>query len=342
MTKTMNAIAYTTNLPVSDSASLEDTVLPLPEVGPHDLLVEVGAVSINPVDVKVRSGVDPAGTPKVLGYDAAGIVRVTGAEVTLFGAGDRVYYAGAIDRPGSNAQFHAVDERIVGAMPSSLDFAQAAALPLTSITAWEGLFEKLRLTRESTGTLLIVGGAGGVGSMVIQLAKALVPSLRIIASASRTESRAWVTNLGADDTVNHGAALLEDAKLVAPEGIDYIFSTNSAGQMGVYVELLNPFGQIVAIDDPGEQDVSLLKPKSLTWHWEFMFTRSTFQTPDMIEQHHLLNRVAAMVDAGTLSTTVTSTLRPLNAETMRAAHAQVESGSTVGKVVVVAQPAAGS
>lgn len=341
MTTTMNAVAYTRSLPISNPASLEDVALPVPEVGPRDLLVEVRAVSVNPVDVKVRTNNDPGGTPKVLGYDAAGTVRAVGDAAALFDEGDDVYYAGAINRPGTNSQFHVVDERLVGTKPASLDFAEAAALPLTSITAWEGLFDRLRLTPSSTGTLLMVGGAGGVGSMVIQLAKALVPGLQVIASASRPESRDWVLALGADDTVNHGDALAADVRRVAPDGVDHIFSTNSAGQLAAFAEVLTPFGQIVAIDDPGPVDLSALKSKSLTWHWELMFTRSLFQTPDMVEQHVLLDRVASMVDAGTIRSPLTRTLSPLNAENLRAAHAQVESGRTVGKVVVAEAAPAG-
>jgi NADPH2:quinone reductase len=336
MTETMNAVAHTKNLPISDDASLEDVLLPLPEVGPKDLLVEVKAVSVNPVDVKVRSGNDPAGRPTVLGYDAAGTVRAVGTDVTLFKAGDDVYYAGAINRGGSNAQFQAVDERLVGGKPKTLDFAQAAALPLTSITAWEGLFVKLGLSTDSTGTLLMIGGAGGVGSMVIQLVKALIPGLHVIASASRKESQEWVRSLGAHETVRHGEALREDVQRVAPEGVDYIFTTNSAGQLDAFVEILKPFGQIVAIDDPGQVDVAQLKSKSLTWHWELMFTRSLFQTPDRIEQHRLLNKVASMVDAGIIRSTLTRTFHPINAENLRKAHAMVESGHTLGKIVVAA------
>ena len=336
MTKTMNAVAYTKNLPISDDASLEDVLLPMPEVGPKDLLVEVNAVSVNPVDVKVRSGNDPAGTPRVLGYDAAGTVRAVGADVTLFKAGDDVFYAGAINRGGSNAQFQAVDERLVGGKPKTLDFAQAAALPLTSITAWEGLFGKLGLSPDSTGTLLMIGGAGGVGSMVIQLVKALIPGLRVVASASRKESQEWTRSLGAHETVRHGEALREDVQRVAPEGVDYIFTTNSAGQLDAFVEILKPFGQIVAIDDPGQVDVAQLKNKSLTWHWELMFTRSLFQTPDMIEQHLLLNKVASMVDAGIIRSTLTHTFDPIDAENVRKAHAMVESGHTLGKIVIAA------
>lgn len=308
--------------------------LPVPELRPHDLLVEVNAVSVNPVDGKVRETTDPAGTPKVLGYDAAGIVREVGPEVTLFSVGDEVYYAGAINRPGSNSALHAVDERIVGHKPATLNFAEAAALPLTTITAWEGLFDKLKIAEDSTGTLLVVGGAGGVGSMVIQLAKAVAPGIRVIASATRPETREWVRSLGADDTVNHGNALSDEVARVAPEGIDYIFSTNSAGQLAAYVSILNPFGHVVSIDDMPQVDLGDFKTKSLSWHSEFMFTRSVFETPDMVEQHVLLEKVAALVDAGTVRTTITSTLSPVNAEQMRAAHAMVESGRMLGKVVV--------
>jgi len=340
MTENMKAIAYTKNAPVSEPMSQEDVVLPLPQIGARDLLVEVKAVSVNPADVKIRANVDPEGTSKVLGYDAAGIVHAVGDEVTLFNIGDKVYYAGDITRPGTNSEFHAVDERIVGTMPTSLEFAQAAALPLTSITAWEGLFDRFGLHAQSTGTLLMIGGAGGVGSMVIQLAKALAPRVRVIASATRPESREWVLGLGADDTVRHGEHLREDVLRVDPEGVNYIFSTNSEGQLPAYVDVLAPFGKIVAIDDPSELDVLALKTKSLSWHWEFMFTRSMFQTPDMIQQHHLLDRVAALVDAGTVRTTLTTTLDPITAENLRAAHALVESGRTLGKVVVAAEASA--
>ena len=342
MIENMKAIAYTKNAPVSEPTSQEDVTLPLPQIGARDLLVEVKAVSVNPADAKIRANVDPEGASKVLGYDAAGIVHAVGGEVTLFNVGDKVYYAGDVTRQGTNSEFHAVDERIVGTMPTSLDFAQAAALPLTSITAWEGLFDRFGLHAESTGTLLMIGGAGGVGSMVIQLAKALAPGVRVIASATRPESREWVLGLGADDTVRHGEHLREDVLKVAPEGVNYIFSTNSEGQLTAYVEILQPFGKIVAIDDPTEMDVLALKTKSLSWHWEFMFTRSMFQTPDMIEQHHLLDRVAALVDAGTVRTTLTTTLAPISAENLRAAHALVESGRTLGKVVVAAEPSVAS
>ena len=336
MTETMNAIAYSTNLPITDPNSLQDVTVPVPELRPHDLLVEVMAVSVNPADVKVRANVDPGGNPTVLGFDASGRVTAVGSEVSLFSVGDEVYYAGSNIRPGSNSALHAVDERIVGHKPATLSFAEAAAMPLTTITAWEGLFDKLKLTQNTTGTLLVIGGAGGVGSMVIQLAKAVIPGLRVIASATRPETREWVRSLGADDTVNHGDGLRDDVAKVAPEGVDYIFSTNSTGQTPAFVDILNPFGEIVTIDGPPMVEAPDFVGKSLSWHSELMFTRSAFETPDMVEQHILLDKVAALVDAGTVRTTLTSTLSPLNAEQMRAAHAQVESGRMIGKVVVSA------
>lgn len=334
MTETMNAIAYSASLPISDPASLEDVTVPVPELRARDLLVEVKAVSVNPADVKVRANMDPGGTPTVLGFDASGVVRAVGPEVTLFQVGEEGYYAGSNTRPGSNSALHAVDERIVGHKPASLNFAEAAALPLTTITAWEGLFEKLKIAADSTGTLLVVGGAGGVGSMVIQLVKAVAPGIRVIASATRPETREWVRALGADDTVNHGDALHNDVAQVAPEGIDYIFSTNSTGQLTPFVSILNPFGQVVSIDGIPQGDFGDFQRKSLSWHTELMFTRSAFQTPDMVKQHELLEKVSALVEAGTVRTTLTSTLSPFTAEQLRAAHAQVESGRMLGKVVV--------
>ncbi|WP_026037639.1 zinc-binding alcohol dehydrogenase family protein [Salinibacterium sp. PAMC 21357] len=340
MTDTMNAVAYSHALPIDDPTSLEDVTLPVPAVGPHDLLVKVVAVSVNPADVKVRSDMDPGGMPTVLGFDAAGTVTAVGSDVTLYAVGDEVYYAGAMGRSGSNAELQAVDERIVGTKPKSATFAEAAALPLTTLTAWEGLFDKLKLTAESTGTLLIVGGAGGVGSMVIQLLKARTPGIRIIASAGREASQEWVRGLGADDVVRHGDHLVADTQAVAPEGVDYIFSTNSVGQVERYVELLNPFGEIVATDNPGLIDLGMFSGKALSWHAELMFTRPTFGRADMVEQHNILTEVGRMIDAGTATSTATTTFGPINAEQLRLAHASVETGRTLGKVVVTNEPLA--
>ncbi|GER22934.1 NADPH:quinone reductase [Zafaria cholistanensis] len=303
-------------------------------MGPRDLLVEVRAVSVNPVGIKVRGrGADQA-EPQILGYDAAGVVQAVGAEASLFAVGDEVYYAGAINRPGTNTQLHVVDERIVGPKSASLTFAEAAALPLTAITAWEGLFDKLKLTSDSGGTLLMVGASGGVGSVVLQLLRALVPQMRVIATASRPEAEDWVRSLGAHETVNHRGDLRSEIRQVAPEGIDYIFTANSEDQTELYIDVLNPFGQIVAIDDPGSVDVIGLKPKALSWHWEFMFARSLHQAADQIRQHELLAEVAQLVASGEVRSTVTTTLRPIAAEQIREAHRLVESGHMIGKVVI--------
>lgn len=333
----MKAVAYTRSLPIDDPASLTDVVLDVPTVRPRDLLIEVRAVSVNPVDVKVRAGNDPQGTPKVLGFDAAGVVRAVGADVTMFAPGDEVYYAGDIGRPGTNSQFHAVDERIVAKKPTTLDFAQAAALPLTAITAWEGLFDKLRITAETTGTLLMVGATGGVGSVVMQLVRALVPGVRVIATAADEDAVEWVRSLGAAEVVNHRRDLREEVGRVAPDGVDYVFTAHSSGQVEIYADLLTPFGQIVAIDDPETLDVLPLKTKAISWHWEFMFARPMHDTPDLIRQHELLTRVAELVDAGSVRTTVTTVLSPIDAEQLREAHRLVETGHVRGKVVIAAR-----
>ncbi|MDG6100807.1 zinc-binding alcohol dehydrogenase family protein [Dactylosporangium aurantiacum] len=307
---------------ISTAQGLRDVELPVPTPGARDLLVRVHAVSVNPVDHKVRRG----GGDKVLGWDAAGVVVAVGSEVSLFTPGDEVYYAGSIDRPGTNARLHLVDERIVGHKPRSLSFAAAAALPLTTITAWETLFDRFRLDAGSTGTLLVLGAAGGVGSMVIQLARALT-GLRVVGSASRDESRTWALDLGAHDVVGH-----DDL----PEGVDYIFSPNTGapGLIERFARILRPGGAITAIDEPEGLDLLPLKAKSISFHWELMFTRPLFQTPDMIAQHELLDRVADLVDAGTIRSTLTTQLSPIDAATLTRAHEMVEGGHMVGKVVV--------
>jgi zinc-binding alcohol dehydrogenase family protein len=332
MTETMRAVAYRTSLPISDPASLEDVELPVPAPGPRDLLVRVEAVSVNPVDTKVRKGNDPGGLPKVLGYDAAGVVTAVGSDVTLFAVGDEVYYAGSIDRPGTNAQFHVVDERIAGHKPRTLGFAEAAALPLTTITAWETLFDRFRLGADSTGTLLALAAAGGVGSMVLQLARSLT-GLTVIGTASRPESRQWARDFGAHEVVDHHD-LVANVRGVAPDGVDYVFSPNTRDMIEPFAELLRPGGEITAIDEPEGLELLPLKPKSITFHWELMFTRPLHETDDMIAQHDLLERVAELVDAGTIRTTLSTELGPIEAATLRRAHEMLESGHTVGKVVV--------
>ena len=316
----------------SPDASLRDITVDVPELRPRDVLVRVLAVSVNPVDVKQRAALQDSEQPKVLGYDAAGVVEAVGPEVTTLSVGDEVWYAGDITRPGSNAELQAVDERIVSRKPSSLSFAEAAALPLTTITAWESLFDRFRLTQESTGDLLVLGAAGGVGSIMIQLAKALT-GVRVIATASRAESRAWAQRMGADIVVNHHH--LRDEMLAAvPGGVDYVFSPHSAGNIDAYEAIVKPFGHITAIDEPEGLELVGLKAKSIAWHWELMFTRSMFETPDMIEQQRLLARAADLVDQGILRTTLTKTITDFSAAGLAEAHRDVESGRMAGKVVV--------
>lgn len=326
----MTAIGSYTGGPVD---VLQDVVIAIPEPRPHDVLVRVLAISVNPVDTKQRVSLPSSEAPKILGYDAAGIVEAVGSEVTTLSVGDEVWYAGDITRPGSNAEFQAVDERIVSRKPTSLSFGDAAALPLTTITAWESLFDRFGLTRESTGDLLVLGAAGGVGSIMIQLAKALT-SVRVIATASREESRAWALGLGADAVVDHHD-LRDETLSVAPGGVDYLFSPHSKGNIDIYADIVKPFGQIAAIDEPDGLDLVGLKAKSIAWHWELMFTRSMFETPDMIEQQRLLAETARLVDERVLRTTVTKTIADFSAAGLQQAHRDVESGRMTGKVVVV-------
>lgn len=331
-TSSTTAIGYRANLPITDPQSLIVEDVEVPALGSHDLLVEVEAVSVNPVDVKVRRGAPTDGL-RVLGFDAAGTVVQVGEAVSLFQPGDEVFYAGSIDRPGTNQRLHAVDERIVGRKPSRLSFADAASLPLTAITAWEALFDRLGLDQHSSGTLLVVGATGGVGSVMLQLAEALLPGVTVIATASDHHRATWVRDLGAEHVVNHRADLAAQVLDIAEGGVDWIFTTHSEAQIGVYAQITRPFGAVVGIDD-GPRDVFPLKGKSITWHWEMMFSRPVHRTPDMIEQHRLLSRVADLVDDGRLRATTTRTLTPINAENLRQAHGLVETGGTVGKVVL--------
>lgn len=328
----MRAIGSYDGLPLSDPRCLVDVELPTPELRPRDVLVRVHAVSVNPADVKRRAGLGRSETPVVLGYDAAGIVEAVGSEVSTLAVGDEVYYAGDITRQGSNAELQAVDERIVAGRPGSLSFAEAAALPLTSITAWEALFERFRLTAGSRGTLLIMGAAGGVGSVMIQLVKQLT-GLEILATATRPASIDWVCALGADRVVNHHD-LVDSVRSHGVDQVDYIFSPHSRDNVEAYAEIIRPFGEITAIDEPADLDLLALKTKSVAWHWELMFTRSMFETPDMIEQKHLLSRVAELVDQQRLRTTMTERIADFSAAGLKRAHELVESGRMTGKVVV--------
>lgn len=335
----MKAVAYYHSLPADHADALLDVELPTPTPGPRDLLVEVKAISVNPVDTKIRRNVAPTdGAAKVLGWDASGIVKAVGSEVNLFQPGDRVYYAGAINRAGANSELHVVDERIVGHMPNSLPFAEAAALPLTAITAWELLFERLQITQGNAGqgqSLLIVGAAGGVGSVLVQLARQLT-GLTVIGTASRAETQAWVRELGAHHVIDHRQPLSEELKRIGIDQVTHVASLTQTDQhFAQLVEALAPQGRLALIDDPEQPlDIMQLKRKSLSLHWELMFTRSLFETADMIEQHHLLDRVAELVDAGTLRTTLGEHFGSINAANLRRAHALLESGTAKGKIVL--------
>ena len=333
----MKAVGYRKNLPVDAPGALEDVELPAPVPGARDLLVRVHAVSVNPVDAKVRAGSAPAaGEVKVLGWDAVGVVEAVGAQAAGFVVGDRVWYAGSINRPGADSELHAVDARIVSKAPRSLSDAQAAALPLTSITAWELLFDRLRVA-EGGGegrTLMVVGGAGGVGSILIQLARQLT-RLRVIATASRAESRDWCLELGAHAVIDHAKPLSQALRSAGVEQVDYVAAlTQTRAHYPEIVQSLRPQGALAVIDDMGGLDPGALKSKSLSLHWELMFTRPMFETPDMHEQGALLGRVAELVDAGRLRTTANATFGRINAENLTRAHALIESGKAVGKVVL--------
>ena len=334
----MKAVGYQTAGSIDRPDALLDIELPRPVPTGRDLLVEVQAIAVNPVDTKVRrSTTPPPGEYKVLGYDAVGIVREVGPEVRLFQPGDAVWYAGAIDRSGSNAEFQRVDERIVGHRPVSLPAAEAAALPLTGITAWELLFDRLRVPLAGQGrpaSLLIVGAAGGVGSVLIQLARQRT-GLTVIGTASRPESRAWVAELGAHHVIDHRQPLAAQIAALDAPPVDYVISlTHTDTYFTQLVEVLAPQGKLALIDDPEPIDVRLLKRKSLSLHWELMFTRSLFQTADMEAQHHLLNALAGLVDAGVVRSTVQARLGPICADNLKKAHALLESGGAVGKIVL--------
>ena len=334
----MKAVALTRYLPIDDPQSLGDVELPKPVPGAHDLLVRVEAVSINPVDAKVRAPkAQVESAPKVLGYDGAGVVEAVGDAVTLFKPGDAVYYAGDITRPGSNAQFQLVDARIAGPKPRTLDFAHAAAVPLTALTAWELLFERFGFDPEggSRGqTLLVVAGAGGLGSIAIQLARRA--QLRVIATASRADSSAWCRRMGAEHVIDHRQPLRAQLEALGVQQVDAIGSFASPEPYwSQYGDLVAPHGKVgilTTLQSP--LDMNVLKNKSASVHWEFMFTRAMFGTADMVRQHEILARVAQLIDAGGLESTVTRTLQPINAHNLREAHRLIESGSTIGKIAL--------
>lgn len=338
----MRAVAFTRPLPITAPDALVDVEVETPVPGPRDLLVKVEAVSVNPVDFKVRRSNDPGGTPRILGFDAAGTVAAVGGEVTLFRVGDPVYYAGSITRPGTNAEYHLVDERIVGRKPHTLDFAEAAALPLTALTAWELMFDRigLRLLSEAGDrSLLIVGGAGGVGSMAIQLARVLT-DVTVIATASRPETAAWAAELGAHHVVDHSKDLGPQLAALGIPAVDIgLALAGSKAHVAALPDLVSPEGHIGmiegdAVEGLGPDDFAKLFRKSVGLHLELMFTRSMFETPEMIRQHEILDRVADLVDEGRVRTTLRQRLSPIAAVTLREAHAALEGGRMIGKVVV--------
>jgi NADPH2:quinone reductase len=337
----MKAIAFIRPLPIEADDSLVELDLPRPEPKERDLLVNVRAVSVNPVDTKVRGarhqGTASQGTgePRVLGWDAAGVVVGKGAAVNGFAIGDEVFYAGELERAGSNAEYQAVDERLVGRKPKSIGFAEAAALPLTSITAWELLFDRFEVREGQSGSsLLISGAAGGVGSILVQLARRLT-GLTVIATASRPQTAQWVSAMGAHHVVDHTKPLAEQVDRLAAPPVKYIASlTATARNFGELAEVLAPQGKIGVIDDPQSLDVVPLKRKAASLHWEFMFARSMWQTTDMAEQGKLLNRVADLIDRGQLRSTQMQTFSPINAENLKKAHALAESGRAIGKMTL--------
>jgi NADPH2:quinone reductase len=334
----MKAVGYTKSLPIDHAEALLDIELDTPAPSGRDLRIAVKAVSVNPVDTKVRKRAEPAdGGYKVLGYDAAGVVDAVGPEVSLFKPGDEVFYAGSILRQGTNAEFHLVDERIVGRKPQTLNFAQAAALPLTAITAWELLFDRLCVAPGKSfdpRTLLITGGAGGVGSILIQLARRLT-GLRVVATASRPQTMQWCRDLGAHAVIDHSKPLKPQIAALELPPVALIASLTATEQhFPALVDLIAPQGKLGLIDDPATLNALLLKGKSASLHWEAMFARSSFETPDMIAQHHLLNDVADLIDKSVLRTTLDQTLGTINAANLKKAHKLIESGTAVGKVVL--------
>ena len=334
----MRAVAYDQAGPIDRPGSLLEKEFAAPVASGRDLLVEVKAVSVNPVDVKVRQSAARTGEGwKILGWDAAGVVRTVGPDVTAFQAGDEVFYAGSIARAGADSELHLVDERIVAKKPRNLDWAEAAALPLTSITAWEALFDRLDVRKTVPGAakaILVIGGAGGVGSIAIQLGRQLT-DLTIIATASRPETRDWVNALGAHHTVDHRQPLAPQVEALGLGAPAFVFSTTQTDQhLADIAELIAPQGRFALIDDPVTLDALPFKRKSVSLHWELMFTRSMFGTADIGEQGKLLAEVARIADAGQLRTTLTERLSPINAENLKRAHCMVESASMRGKVVL--------
>ena len=335
----MKAIGFKTSLSIEKEDSFIAFETPKPTPEGRNLLVKVQAVSVNPVDFKIRQNSAKETvleTPKIIGWDAVGIVEAIGDQISLFKVGDEVYYAGNITKPGSNAEYQLIDERIVGRKPKSLSIEQAAVMPLTGLTAWEILFDRIRIDAEKDKgkTILIIGGAGGVGSIAIQLAKK-VAGLTVIATASRPESIEWCKQQGADFVVNH-KNLIEEVRNAGFQQVDFILDFVNANQYwNAFVELIKPQGHIGCISDPVENvNLRQLKGKSISFHWESMFTRSVFETEDMIAQHHILNKLAELLDNGTIQSTLKTTLNGLTVSNFKEAHKLLESGSTIGKIAI--------
>lgn len=331
----MKAIGYSKSLPIENPDSLIDVELPTPRASGRDVLVEIKAVAVNPVDCKVRLREEPQpGEYRVLGWDAAGIIKAVGEQVTLFKPGDEVWYAGDITRPGCNSEFHLVDERIVGLKPKSLSFEKAAALPLTAITAWEILFDRLRVTASEKSSVLVTGAAGGVGSILVQLARQLT-SLTIIGTASREESKQWILNQGAHHVIDHSKPMQEQLKQLEISEVDYVISlTHSDEHTEELIKCLKPQSKFALIDDPKHLNILLFKLKSISVHWEMMYTRSMFKTPDMIKQHHILNEIAHLVDKDVIKTTFNQSFGVINSTNLRKAHELLESHQSRGKIVL--------
>jgi NADPH:quinone reductase len=338
--QTMKAIGATSNLPITERESLLDLQIEKPVPTGRDILVKVKAISVNPADVGIRESHDfEKESPKILGWDVAGTVEKIGPDCQLFKPGDDVYYAGSLVRPGANSEFHLVDERIVGNKPKTLDFAESAALPLTSITAWEGLFDRLGISfnqeENKNKSILIIGAAGGVGSIATQLAKFV--GLTVIGTASRLESIQWTKVHGADFTINHQHPFAPQLKEIGFEAVDYIFCLNDTVQhLRNMSEVIVPQGKICSIVGTKNcpLDMNLFVSKSVTFVWELMFTRSMFQTPDMIQQHHLLNKLANLIDSGNVRTTITERIEPINAKNLRYVHEKIKTRKTIGKIVL--------
>ncbi|MGI8386287.1 zinc-binding alcohol dehydrogenase family protein [Robertmurraya sp. P23] len=336
----MKAVGLYKYLPIDNEESLIDIHIEKPLPKGKDLLVQIKAISVNPVDTKVRSPKDVVESePKIIGWDACGVVVEVGEECKLFQPGDEVFYSGSLNRPGAYSEYHLVDERIVGRKPQTLSYSESAAMPLTAITAWEALFERLGINTTNKNenrskTVLMIGGAGGVGSIAIQLAKWV--GLQVIATASREETVMWVKDCGADFVINHYRSLRDQLVNLHIKNVDYILCLNDTDQhwkaMG---EVIKPQGKICSIvDNKYPIELNTLKSKSVTFVWEFMFTKAIFETEDMISQHQILNKVSELIDEGSLKTTLKETLSPIHAKNLRKAHEMLESGKTIGKIVL--------